>query len=89
LSPSNLDVLQPASFTLATITFEAAMKGFTNIEGDLYAFLDAFGDDLIESHGPLQGAEIIVNPVPIPSALLLLSSTMTGLVFIKRKQLKG
>jgi hypothetical protein len=86
LSPSNLDALQPASFTLATITFEAAMKGFTNIEGDIYALLDAFGDDLIEAHGPVEGAEIIVNPVPIPSALLLLGSGMAVLGLIRRKK---
>jgi hypothetical protein len=86
LSPSNLDALQPANFTLATITFEAAMKGFTNIEGDLYALLDVLGDDLIEAHGPVEGAEIIVNPVPIPSAWLLLGSGMTALGLIRRKK---
>jgi hypothetical protein len=89
LSTSALDALQPASFTLATLTFEAVMEGFTNIEGDLYAFLDAFGDDLIEAHGPVKGAEIMINPVPIPPAILLLGGGVAGLAVMKRKKIMG
>jgi hypothetical protein len=86
LTPSALDALQPSSFTLATITFEAVVEGFTNIEGDIYGFLDAFGDDLIDVHGPVGGTEIIINPVPVPPTLLLLASGMVGLAVLKRKR---
>jgi hypothetical protein len=84
LTPSALDALQPPTFTLATITFEAVMQGLTNIEGDIYAFWDTFGDDLITAHGPVGGAEIAINPVPVPPALLLLASGIAGLAGLKR-----
>lgn len=87
LTPSAIDALQPSSFTLATITFEAVMEGFSNIEGDIYALLDAFGDDLIDTHGPLEGAQIMINPVPVPPALLHLASGIAGRQVLRRKKL--
>ena len=64
LSPAALDALQPASFTLATLSFTALASGTTTLAFSQITVDDAFGNKLA---------------IPEPGTLLLLGSGLAGL----------
>jgi hypothetical protein len=84
LSPTELDALQPSSFTLATFTFDTRAVGTTPLGITINALGDANGDPLSLSGTPGTGA-ITVSPrqpgqIPEPSTWLLLTTGGVGLL---------
>jgi hypothetical protein len=67
LLPSDLDDLQPASFTLATLSFTALASGTTMLAFSEITVDDAFGNLLLG------------KKVPEPASLLLTASGLAGL----------
>ena len=65
LSPSDLDALQPASFTLATLSFTALASGTTILSFSEIIVDDAFGNKLL--------------PVPEPGSLVLMGASLVWL----------
>ena len=78
LLPFELDALQPASFTLATLSFQAVGNGATALSLVSIAVTDAFGDPLPITTGIMVGE---------PATLLLLGSGLAGLAGLGRKKL--
>ena len=64
--PSDLDTLQPGSFTLATLSFDTLALGVSALDISIIALGDSLGDSL--DANVVGGA---VNVVPEPSAALL------------------
>jgi len=86
LTPAALDALQPANFTLATVTFTAAALGNTVVSGDLFALDDAFGNRLLDPFGPVDSAHIDVLSVAEPVSLALLGVGILGLGVIHQRK---
>jgi Cohesin domain len=88
-SQSALTTLQPTSFTLATLTFNALATGTT----PLTLFVNALGDQNappLSISATLQNGAITVGatPVPLPAAFwLFLSSAGAFAVFAKRRRI--
>ena len=77
--PPFLDDLQPGSFTLATLTFEALAAGTSSLLLNINALGDAFGDPLSADLGV--GS---ITAVPEPATLILLSLGLIALVGLRR-----
>jgi hypothetical protein len=69
LTPAELDALQPASFSLASLSFVASASGSTALNISSKIVGDAFGDDLV---------------VPEPRTFLLLSVGLGAALLRKR-----
>jgi len=72
LTPGELDALQPAAFTLATVEFQAIGDGPANLGVGNAVLVDGFGEEL--------GTE----PVPEPSTYLTFGLGLAGLVGLRR-----
>lgn len=80
LTTTELDALQPADFTLATLIFKASSAGSTTITFEDIDFSDADANSFI----PV--LEITsVNVIPLPGAFLLFLSAFCSLVLSARK----
>ena len=84
LSDLELDILQPGSFTLATIMFTVIDLGSSLLELENVDLSDALGFGLDPS---IKNAS--VNPVPEPATILLLVSGMAGLGVFGRKRFRS
>jgi hypothetical protein len=67
--PQDLNLLQPASFTLATVSFQTLALGTAGFSLFANAMGDADGNPLTVS---LQGTSVAIVPVPEPSAYVLM-----------------
>lgn len=76
-----LDMLQPDSFTLATLTFTAICLGSSEMEMKNVVLSDAYGFVLPDS--TLDNANVTV--VPEPATIILLGASLAGLGFFCRK----
>jgi hypothetical protein len=85
LLPAELDALQPASFALATLSFDTLAGGTSPLTFSQIVLADAFGGTLTASVG---GGSINVV-VPEPGTLLLLGAAMAGLMFVRRRSVFG
>jgi hypothetical protein len=85
LLPAELDALQPASFSLATLSFDALMAGTSPLTFSQVAIADAFGATLTASVS--SGSINVV--VPEPGTLLLLGAAITGLMLVRRRSVFG
>jgi hypothetical protein len=86
--PSDLDTLQPASFVLATLTFDAIGAGVSPLTLAINAFGDALGDPL--AIAALETGEITVNAaaaIPEPATGLLVGVGWAVMAVCSRRRL--
>jgi hypothetical protein len=86
LSPAELDSLQPESFVLATLSFDALAPGTSALALTQVLLGDAFGADLDATTGT--GAitvSIDGTPVPEPTLAGFLLAAVLGLVAARRR----
>ena len=87
LSDSELDALQPSSFTLATLTFHYLGPDPSTISIDdsdpdwTYKVGNAFAAPLLVEVGD----SLTIKPVPEPTTILLLCIGLTGLVGFRKR----
>jgi len=79
----DLNQLQPDTFTLFTLTFNAAAAGTSALQLTLNALSDAAGSALAAS---LQSGSVTVSPVPLPPTVWLLLSGLAGLVVTRTRR---
>ncbi len=82
LLPAELDALQQATFTLATLSFDTLALGTSPLTFSQVVVADAFGGKLIPSVGG-GSVNVIVSE---PNALLLLGAAIAGMMLIGRKR---
>jgi hypothetical protein len=80
--PPFLDDLQPASFTLATLTFNTLAEGVSPFTLSVNALGDAAGNPLAAD---VSGGSVTATAIPEPSTFLLLGSGLAGLLVFRRK----
>jgi hypothetical protein len=85
-SAADLNTLQPASFILATLTFDALANGTSPLTISPNALGDADGNSLAAT---LVNGSVTVGPVPTgvpePSTFALLACGFGGLAFMRRR----
>jgi hypothetical protein len=83
-STSALTLSQPASFTLATLSFNAQGTGVSPLTLSINALGDQYGNGLV---GSTQNGSITVAtaPVPLPATMWLLMSGLLGVAAFARK----
>jgi len=88
LAPSDLDALQPSSFTLATLSFISLAVGTSPL-----AFTQAFVDDAFAARIALDvtgGTVDVAAPpggaVPMPASLVLLGAAMAAWLVVTRRR---
>lgn len=75
---------QPLSFTFATLTFEAARVGSGEIGIDVFYDLFGIGGDNLDVVLGNDFLSLVVDPVPLPGALLFMATGLAG-VAARRK----
>jgi hypothetical protein len=80
--PLPLIVLQPASFTLFTITFDAIATGMTGIDLFVNNVSGVFGNPI--RNLDVANGEISVADMPEPATLLLFGLGLAGIGFARR-----
>jgi len=78
--PNKLNALQAGNFTLVTLTFDTLTLGTSSLGISINALGDAWGDPLTAD---TQGGS--VTAVPEPGTLLLISSGLAGVVYLRRR----
>lgn len=73
--PDDLALLQPDSFTLATLTFKALGEGLSGLDVSVNAIGDAFGDPVAFELAP---SSVTVVPEPVTYAMLLAGLGLVG-----------
>ncbi|MHB1142268.1 MAG: cohesin domain-containing protein [Sulfuricaulis sp.] len=82
-SPTDIDTLQAANFTLATLTFSALSGGISPLSIAINALGDANGDPLAAT---TMSGSVTVTAVPIPAAIWLFGSGLLGLIGMARRK---
>jgi hypothetical protein len=83
--PPYLEDIQPGSFILATLTFDALATGSSVLELTINEFSDAFGNTLggIEAYNGSVDVISPSNPVPEPTSMLLLCIGIAGVSAVR------
>lgn len=81
-SATDLNTLQAANFTLATLTFSALSGGISPLSISINALGDANGDPLTVT---MANGSVTVTAVPVPAAVWLFGSGLLGLIGIVRR----
>jgi len=81
LSVSELDSLQPDSFTLATLTFNTLAVGTSSLDISITALGDAYGGSL-----SLDVQSGNISPVPEPATFILIGFGLGGIGILRRKR---
>jgi len=74
LAPADLDALQPAAFTLATLTFATLAAGTSPLAFAQAVLDDAFAVRLATDTAGGSITALAASPVPLPATLLLLAA---------------
>jgi hypothetical protein len=82
-SPTDIDTLQAANFTLVTLTFSALSGGISPLSISINALGDANGDPLAAT---TTSGSVTVTAVPLPAAVWLFGSGLFGLFHVSRKR---
>jgi hypothetical protein len=85
LSDLELDLLQPADFSLASLKFTGIGLGVSNVVLKNVVLVDALANELINP--TLGDGSVTVTPVPEPATILLLAVGIGGLGFVRRRRL--
>lgn len=83
VSLDDVDALQPANFTLFTLTFNAIAAGTSPVAVHVNALGDGLGNALTLDN--VGSAQVNVNAVPIPAALPLFLSGLLAIAGLKRR----
>jgi hypothetical protein len=82
-SSTDMDTLQAANFTMATLTFSALSLGTSSLSISINALGDSNGSPLIAD---LTSGSVTVAAVPIPAAIWLFGSGLFGLLGLVRRR---
>jgi len=82
LSVSELDSLQPESFTLATLTFDTLAIGTSSLDISIIALGDAYGNPL---SADVQSG--VIAPVPEPATFILIGFGLGGIGILRRRKI--
>jgi hypothetical protein len=80
---ADLNQLQPDTFELFSITFNAAALGTSDLQVTLNALRDAAGNSL---DATLQNGSVTIAPVPLPAGVWLLLSDLAGIGLIRTRR---
>jgi hypothetical protein len=89
VSPLELDALQPASFVLATLSFDAIAQGTSALALTQVLLGDALGAELAATAGAgsVTVTDSGTSPVPEPSLAGLFLTAALGLALVRRSRL--
>ena len=85
LSGGELNALQSADFTLATLAFTGIGLGVSTIDFGLVDWSDALGSPYLPA-ASVEGASVSVQPVPAPATLSLMLAGVSALALGRRRR---